>query len=316
MQSVGITGATGFVGKQLSATLEKTGYDVTRIIRGTEPHCESGNYAVVGQMDGCTDWTEVIKGHNCLIHLAARVHVMAEVSVESRNEYRLINVDSTLNLAKQAAAAGVKRFIYMSSIKVNGETTYENPFRPDDEPEPCDLYGQSKREAEIGLKAISEKTGLEVVIIRPPLVYGPEVKANFLKLLMWAQKGWPLPFGAVSNKRSFVYLDNLIDFISACISHPAAAGETFLVSDGVDMSTADLVKIMCLYMDRSARLLSVPIWLLKTLGGTLGRKAEIERICGSLQVDISKAENLLDWKPPISVDKGMEKTVAWFMRNV
>ncbi len=316
MQSVAVTGATGFVGKRLCKNLQNENHDVTRIVRNIEPGYVSTKCNVIEEINGHTNWTEIVAGHGCVIHLAARVFVMTESSVDLRSEYRRTNVDGTLNLAKQAAAAGVKRFIYISSIKVNGELTYGDPFCPEDEPLPVDLYGQSKLEAEKGLKKIADETGLEVVIIRPPLVYGPGVKANFRKLLEWVYKGVPLPFGGVKNKRSFIYLDNLTDFIIKCISHPAAAGELFIVSDGLDLSTPDLIRKIGSFMNRSARLLPLAVSLLKLSGRALGRTSELNRICGSLQVDISKAERLIGWHPPVSMDMGLENTVSWFLENV
>lgn len=311
-----ITGATGFVGRRVCQFLKDRDYDVTRIIRQTGTLSESNNCVVVEDIDGDSKWTGVLAGHSCVIHLASRVHVMNDVPNQSKNKYWQTNVNGTLSLAQQAATSGVKRFIYMSSIKVNGEATYKNPFRPEDVPAPVDYYGQSKHEAEKGLQAIAAATGLEVVIVRSPLVYGPEVKANFLRLLKWVHKGVPLPLGAIDNKRSLIFVDNLTDFIIECVVHPAAAGETFLVSDGVDMSTPELIRKMAFYMNHSARLIPVSVGLLKLGARALRRTAEVERICGSLQVDISKAVRLLGWHPPVSVDMGLEKTVAWYLKNV
>lgn len=316
MQSVVVTGATGFIGKRLCENLEKRGYGVKRILRSHESKYGTGKCAVVEEINGNTNWTGLLAGQSCVIHLAARVHVMNDVSNEAKDKYWQTNVKGTLNLALQAATNGVKRFLYMSSIKVNGEATYGNPFCPEDDPAPIDLYGQSKHEAEKGLQKIAAATGLEVVIVRPPLVYGPEVKANFLRLLNLVYKGVPLPFGAVGNRRSFIYVDNLTDFIIKCVAHPAAAGETFLASDGVDLSTAELIRKMAFYMNCPARLIPVSVGVLRLSARALKRTAEFERICGSLQVDISKAERLLGWYPPVSVDMGLEKTVAWYLANV
>lgn len=316
MKSVIVTGATGFVGGRLCERLEKKGYNVKRIFRNRKSQYEAGKFAVIEGINGNTNWTGLLTGHSCVIHLAARVHVVNDVSKESQNKYWQTNVYGTLKLAQQAAISGVKRFIYMSSIKVNGEVTYEKPFWPDDVPAPVDLYGQSKREAEKGLQKIAQTTGLEVVIIRPPLVYGPEVRANFLRLLKLIHKRVPLPFGAIDNKRSFIFVDNLTDFIIECIAHPAAAGETFLVSDGVDLSTPALIRKMASCMGFPARLIPVSVGLLRLSARALSRTAEVERICGSLQVDISKAERLLDWRPPVSLDTGLQETVAWYLKNV
>ncbi len=313
MTSVAVTGATGFIGKRLCKTLDSRGLNVTKIVRGSSKHHVSDK-SFGGEDNSCnTDWAGLDAGQGCVVHLAARVHVIEEVSSDPQNAYWRSNVDGTLRLARQAAAAGVERFIFVSTVKVNGEVTYGRPFSPKDEPAPGDLYGHSKLEAEKGLREIAAETGLEVVIIRPPLVYGPEVKANFLKLMRLVYRRVPLPFGVVHNKRSFIYLDNLIDFIARCISHPAAAGETFLVSDGADLSTSDLIRKIGSCMHRSPVLLPVPVRLLKRAGGGLGKKTEIERLCGSLQIDISKTKELLGWKPPFSVGQGLAETVSWFI---
>ena len=316
MQRVVVTGAGGFVARELCQRLEETSYEVTRVVRRYESRFTGSNFSVIPDIAGNTNWNSILRDHNCVIHLAARVHVMDETMADSWNEYLQTNVNGTLNLAQQAAAAGVERFIYISSVKVNGENTYGKPFFPEDKPAPVDFYGQSKYEAEKGLKKIEEETGLQVVIIRPPLVYGPEVKANFLRLLKWVQKGLPLPFGAIHNKRSFIYIANLAHFIIKCISHPGAAGETFLVSDGVDLSSPDLIRKMGSYMNRSNLLIPVPVCFLKLTGRALGRRSEFDRLCGSLQVDISKTAQLLKWNPPVSQEAGLEKTVAWFLDDV
>ncbi len=316
MQRVVVTGAGGFVGRALCQSLEEARYDVTRIVRRNEPQFTGSNFSVVPDIGGNTNWNSILRDHNCVIHLAARVHVMDKTLADPWNEYLQTNVNGTLNLAQQAAAAGVKRFIYISSVKVNGESTSGKPFRPEDKPAPVDFYGQSKYEAEKGLKKIEAETGLQIVIIRPPLVYGPEVKANFLKLLKWIHKGLPLPFGAIHNKRSFIYIANLIHFIIKCVSYPGAAGETFLVSDGVDLSTPDLIRKMGSYMNRATLLIPIPVSFLELTGRALARRSELDRLCGSLQVDISKTAQLLKWNPPFSQEVGLEKTVAWFLDNV
>lgn len=315
MQSVMVTGATGFIGRRLCERIKEKGYDLKRILRNHKTQYEAREFAVVEEINGNTNWSGMVANHGCVIHLAARVHVMNDVTYDS-NKYWQTNVDGTLRLAQHAAINCVKRFIYISSIKVNGEATYGNPFRPEDAPAPVDLYGQSKYEAEKGLQEIAAKTGLEVVIIRPPLVYGPEAKANFLRLLKLIHKRVPLPFGAIHNKRSFIFVDNLADFITECIDHPAAAGETFLVSDGVDLSTPELVRKIAFYMSFKSRLIPVSVGLLRLGAKVLRKTAEVERICGNLQVDISKAERLLDWHPPVSMNVGLEKTVAWYLANV
>lgn len=262
---------------------------------------------VVGAIDAETQWSEALLGIVTVVHLAARVHVMNDASENPMVEFRRINVAGTLNLARQAAAAGVKRFVFISSVKVNGERTAPGrPFTETDAPNPQDAYGQSKHEAEQGLRLMAEDTGMEVVIIRPPLVYGPGVKANFAALMRAVQRGWPLPLGAVHNQRSLVALDNLVDFIVTCITHPKAANQTFLVSDGQDLSTTELVRGMAKAAGVPARLLPVPVWALQAAGALLGKGDAVQRLCGNLQVDISKARQLLGWVPPVSVEEGLK----------
>jgi nucleoside-diphosphate-sugar epimerase len=226
-------------------------------------------------------------------------------------EFRRVNTDGTLNLARQAAAAGVRRFVFLSTIKVNGEAThYGCPFTPSDLPAPQDPYGISKHEAEVGLRAIAHETGMEVVIIRPTLVYGKGARGNFKSLIKLVARGLPLPLGSIHNLRSFVGIDNLVDFITTCLEHPAAANEAFMVSDGEDLSTQDLIRRMARAMDRPARLFSIPPGLLAITAALLGKSDLVRRLCGSLQVDISKSHDLLGWKPRVSVDEGLRRAVG------
>ena len=306
-----VTGAQGFVGLPLSAALVKLGYQVRGAVRGNFQDKEGQETLSVGDINGDTVWSEVLADVSVLIHLAARVHVMNEMTDDPLAEFRKINVEGTLNLARQAFKAGVSRFIYISSIKVNGEFTEPGrPFKADDAPQPMDPYGVSKREAEDGLRQLAEETGLEVVIIRPPLIYGLGVKANFLSMMRWLHKGIPLPLGSINNARSLVALDNLVDLIVTCIQHPAAANQTFLVSDGEDVSTTDLLKRTALAMGIKARLIPVPDILIKAGGKLLGKGDVVQRLCGNLQVDITKAQQLLGWAPPISVEEGLRRAVA------
>ncbi len=255
-------------------------------------------------------------GVEVVIHAAARVHVMHDESSDPLAEFRKVNVDGTLNLARQAAEAGVGRFIFISSIKVNGEGTPVGvPYVADGQAAPADPYGISKMEAEQGLRALAAETGMEVVIIRPTLVYGPGVKANFLNMMRWLHKGVPLPFGAIYNQRSLVALDNLVDLIVTCIDHPTAANQTFLVSDGEDLSTTELLRRMGVALGKPARLLPVPSRLLEAGAAMLGKQALAQRLCGSLQVDISKTRELLNWSPPVSVDEALRKTAEHFLRH-
>ncbi len=269
---------------------------------------------MIRSLSSDTDWTEVLSKVEQVVHLAARVHVMNDKNPDPLAEFRRVNVEATANFARQAAAAGVKRFVYLSSVKVNGEFTEAGqPFTADDAPAPKDPYGVSKHEAEQLLRLIAAETGTEMVIIRPPLVYGPGVKANFESMMRWLARGVPLPLAAVTNNhRSLVALDNLVDLILTCLNHPAAANQTFLVSDGEDLSTAQLLKRMGVAMGHPARLFYVPSALLK-LGATVLNKPGIyQRLCGSLQLDIAKTKQLLGWAPPVPVDEGLQRAAESF----
>jgi nucleoside-diphosphate-sugar epimerase len=311
-----VTGSNGFVGRSLSAKIISRGWAMQGATRTPCDLRINAKSIVVGVIDGNTDWFTAVKCCNTVIHLAARAHVMHESAVDPIDEYRKTNVEGTLNLARQAGAAGVRRFVFISSIKVNGESTREGQsFFSGDSPAPLDPYGVSKMEAEQGLREIASRTGMEVVIIRPPLVYGPGVKANFQAMMRWLSKGVPLPLGAVNNKRSLVALDNLVDLIVTCIDHPAAANQTFLVSDGEDLSTTELLRRMGQAMGKPARLMPVPPALLKAGAAMVGKPELAQRLCGSLQVDISKTRELLGWNPPISVDEGLRRAAEGFRRE-
>ena len=303
-----VTGATGLVGKALLARLVNfESYKVTAALRNARNFdCCTAN--VVGDLTGFTDWSAALANQHTVIHAAARTHIMKDEIADALTEYRRVNVDGTLNLARQAAEAGVKRFIFISSIKVNGERTKPGqPFTADRVPEPEDAYGVSKWEAEQCLQRLSAETGMAVVIIRPPLIYGPGVKGNFASMIKLVEKGLPLPLGSVCNKRSFVAVDNLVDLIITCIEHPAAANQVFLAGDGYDLSTTELLRGVAEAMCKPARLVPVPPSLLKLIVSLLGKKAIANRLLGSLQVDISKAEKLLDWRPPLSVEEGLKR---------
>lgn len=248
-----------------------------------------------------------------IIHCAARVHVMNDAAIDPLAQFRKVNVEGTARLARKAAESGVKRFIYISSIKVNGESTKSGiPFKADDQPAPVDPYGISKREAEDTLRQISRDTGMEVVIIRPPLVYGPGVKANFLNMMRWLERGVPLPLGALNNRRSLVAIGNLVDLAVTCITHPAAANQTFLVSDGEDLSTTQLLRRMADALKVRAHLWPVPEAGLRFGALLLGKKAMADRLCGSLQVDIEKTCSMLNWFPPVGVDKALQLTASHY----
>jgi len=241
-----------------------------------------------------------------VIHAAARAHIMKEDLADPVVEYRQVNVDGTVNLARQAAEAGVRRFIFISSIGVNGNINIK-PFTEDDTPKPADPYAQSKLEAEQGLWEIQHETGMELVVIRPPLVYGPNAPGNFGSLTRWIDKGVPLPLGAIQNQRSLVALDNLVDLITTCIDHPAAANQVFLAGDGQDLSTTELLRSVARAAGKPSRLIPIPSSLLMLAATLLGKKAVAQRLLGSLQVDISKARDLLEWEPPISVEEGLRR---------
>ena len=297
-----VTGANGFIGKALVPQLVSLGHVLVPAVRRP---CGLNVEHVVMDEASCR---VALTGCDCVVHLAGRAHVMREQDIDPLQAFRTANVDATLALANLAVEAGARRFVFISSIKVNGERTAAGKrFRPDDYVAPKDPYGISKWEAEQGLHKIAETTGLEVVIIRPPLVYGPGVKANFAALMRVAKSGIPLPLGAIHNKRSLVSLGNLVEFIITCTSHPAAANQTFLVSDGHDVSTSDLLRGMARAGNVPARLLPIPVSWLRMAGLLLGRKSAIDRLCSNLQVDDSKARTLLGWVPPLTVDEGLSR---------
>jgi nucleoside-diphosphate-sugar epimerase len=311
-----VTGASGFVGSALCAHLVAEGYAVRGAVRKMREKLLPGvEYQIVSDMSISANWREVLTDINVVVHCAARVHVMKEASVDSLAAFREVNVKGTAYLAEQAVDRGAKRFIYISSIKVNGETTSGHPFKADDTPAPEDHYGISKWEAEQVLREIAEKTGLEVVIIRPPLVYGPGVRANFLRLMQGIMSGVPLPLGAIDNRRSIVALDNLVDLVEECLHNPQAVNQTFLVSDGDDLSTKALIQHIAVALGRPVRLIPVPVSLLRAMARLLGKSEFAQRLCGSLQIDISKTQDQLSWSPPISVDEALHKTAKHFLSN-
>ncbi len=305
-----VTGANGFVGRALCAAAVARGMAVRGITRASGDLPISVENFAVGSIDGNTDWLDVLTSCEVVVHLAARVHVMQEATADPLAEFRRVNVQGTLNLARQAAAVGVRRFVFISSIGVNGAETFQQPFTAHDRTAPHSPYAVSKYEAELGLQALPAETGMEVVIIRPPLVYGPGVKANFAALMRAVQHRWPLPLGAIHNQRSLVALGNLVDLIVTCITHPAAANQIFLVSDGEDVSTTDLLRRMGQAMGHPARLIPVPVSWLKLAAALLGKQDAAQRLCGSLQVDIEKTRGLLGWAPPLSLDQGLKRATA------
>ena len=311
---VAVTGATGFVGRAIGCKLASRGFNVRALLRSDNSFFATPDnkitYTAAGNINSYTDWSAVLIGVDFVIHCAARAHLMHESLGNTLAAYRAVNVDGSRRLAEQAAAAGVRRLVYLSSIKVNGErTALDAPFSFSDRPAPEDAYGISKWEAEQALWEISAKTGLEVVVVRPPLVCGPRVKGNLARLLELVRLGLPLPFSALQNKRSLIGLDNLVDLLIRCVDHPEAAGQTFLVSDGEDLSTPDLVRYMAAAINRSPRLFPVPVSLLRLAGSALGKRAEIDRLVGSLQIDSSHTRQVLSWAPPVSVQEGIRRMV-------
>jgi len=306
---IAIVGAGGFVGRTLAARLTADGHDVVPIVRTQRGMAGERRVEDIGPD---TDWSDLLGGAEAVVHLAARVHVMHDRAADPLIPYRRVNVEGTLNLARQAAASGVRRFLFLSSIKVNGEASAPGrPFRPDDPPRPEDPYGISKWEAEQGLAGIGRETAMEIVIVRPPLVHGPGVAGNFAAMMRALERGLPLPLGmAGGNRRSLVGIDNLADFIALALVHPAAAGRTWLVADGEDLSTRDLLRRLAAAMGRKAQLLPVPLPLLRLGARLAGKRAAADRLLGDLQVDIGESRHLLGWSPPLSVDEGLRRAVG------
>ena len=311
-----VTGANGFLGTAVLQGLGKARLEFSALARNAALQLQGAiPGAGSGEIARTTDFSPVLSGISTVIHLAARVHVLHDTTADPMAAFRAVNVDGTLNLARQAAQAGVKRFLFISSAKVNGESTQpDRPFTEADIPNPQDAYSLSKHEAEQDLRKLAITSGMDVVIIRPPLVYGPGVKANFAALMQAVKMGKPLALGAVNNRRSLVALDNLVDFIMTCLTDPKAANQTFLVSDGNDLSTAELVRGLARAAGVSPRLLPVPVWALQAGAMLLGKEDEVQRLCGNLQLDISKAKNLLNWHPPVVVEEGLRRAVAGLKR--
>lgn len=309
-----VTGATGFVGKSLVKKLRTEKFNVTVVLRGNNKETLDALY--VTGIDSTTDWHGKLQGVDFIVHCAARVHVMNDIDNDPLEAFREVNLRGTLNLAKSAAEAGVKRFIFISSIKVNGEsTTGKIPFKNSDVPLPEDPYGISKAEAEKELLALGADTGMEIVIIRPPLVYGPGVKANFAAICKLVMKGIPLPFALIKlNRRSMVYVENLVSLICECITNKKASNKVFLVSDNNDLSLAQLIKGLSQTAGKGGFMLPIPAFLFELVGIITGKTAVIDRLCGSLQVDIDHTCKTLNWKPPYTVEQGFTETVKYFKK--
>lgn len=307
MTTVLVTGASGFIGSALCTNLSLRGNRVIGIVR---KKTFSGHAICINDIVGFADWPKVLEGVEVVVHLAGRAHILKDQTLDPLEDFRRVNTRATISLAENAAAAGVKRFIFISSIGVNGGVTHDKPFSVDDIPRPHSPYAYSKYEAELALQDISYRTGIEIVVIRPPLVYGPNAPGNFRSLMRWLASGVPLPLGAITrNLRSFVGLDNLVDLISVCVDHPSAHKQVLMVSDGEDISTAELLRRLGSMMEKPARLITIPVsWL--TFGAKLlGKREMFQSLCSSLQVDISNTCTLLNWKPPVSVEEGLRRAV-------
>jgi len=305
-----VTGATGFVGQALCRRLEEDGYSVIKAVRSTTGN---GTEIVVGDLTDKTDWSDTLKNVTTVIHLAARVHIMEDASADPLAAFRAVNRDATKHLAEQAAETGVKRFIYLSSVKAAGEESFDRPLKETDPAQPLDPYGQSKREAEQVLQAIAEETSMAVTVLRPPLVYGPGVKGNFLTLLKVCRKTLPLPLGAIDNRRSLVFLDNLVDAIARAATVGKSGFSLYYVADEQPVSTPELIRAVGTALGKPPRLLPIPAPLLSLLGRMTGKSAAVSRLTGSLEVDTGLIRQELGWTPPYSLEQGLTKTAVWFL---
>lgn len=309
-----VTGASGFIGSKL---LERLDLSLVKILGRDIPDNFPISQHFEKEIDSTTDYSDALYKVDTIVHLAARVHVMEDAAKDPLEAYREVNTYGTINLARQAAKAGVKRFVFISSIKVNGESTLDKkPFYYDDAHSPEDYYGESKSEAESALFSLSKQTGIEVVVIRPTLVYGPGVKANFAFLMSLVQKGIPLPFGCISdNRRSFVSVRNLVDLIDTCLTHTNAANQVFLVSDDHDMSTSEMVAQMAKALGKPQWQIPVPQWSYKLVGKLFSKQNVVDRLLGSLQVDITHTKETLNWTPPQTLEAGFQETADAFLQS-
>lgn len=313
-----VTGSNGFIGSSLVTKLAENGHTVRCAARKLSNLSDAGSevaydHVSVGSIDSSTDWTKALQNIDSVVHLAARVHVMTEFSRDPLSEFCKVNLGGTVRLAEQAVESGVKRFVYVSTIKVNGEKTGERSFTIYDKAKLTDPYGLSKAKSEYQLLKIAANSDMEVVIVRPPLVYGPGVGGNFLRLIKIIECGVPLPLGSIRNLRSMISIDNITDFLALCLKHPKAAGNIFLVSDGVDWSTPMLIRSIASYMGVQVRLFPFPLLLLRLAGRISGQLGAVNRLCDSLEVDISRTCELLDWTPPQLPEEGIRQAVNWYL---
>ena len=318
MRDILVTGANGFIGRRVCQMLIERGHRVHGGVRDQACLNQSlpgSEWVRIGNIGADTDWQAALQGIEVVVHLAARVHVMRETALDPLAVYREVNVAGTVRLASQAVHSGVKRLIYVSSLKVNGETTATHPFTAADPPAPHDAYAQSKWETEQALRALGQATGLEVLIIRPPLVYGPGVGGNFRRLLHCVDWGIPLPLGSVTNRRSLVALDNVTDLIIHCVSHPITDTPVFLVSDSETLSTPQLITRLAVHLGRRPRLLKVPVRALRRWTRLLGRQALYDRLCASLEVDITSTRQMLGWQPVQPADEALAQTAGWYRQR-
>lgn len=307
-----ITGATGFVGQVAVEHLQRAGFDVRRALRKEDNTVLAFDDVVVGDINGQTDWEDALQDVDAVLHLAGRAHQLNDKSQDPLKDFREVNTDGTLNLAKQAKRAGIKRFVFVSSIGVNGSQNIM-PFTEASLAKPHTPYAQSKWEAELGLAKLNGN--MEITIVRPPLVYGPHAPGNLKKLAAVLQKGMPLPFGLIHNKRSLIGVDNLASFLTTCLGHPNAGNQLFLVADSQDISTPELIKKMAAYANKKVMLLPIPVWSLKLLGKLTGKRKMIESLVGSLRVDSRFARSKLDWQAPVSTEKGLEKMMLSYFAS-
>ena len=299
-----VTGASGFVGRALCARLASRGETVREVTRAT-----------VGDLARVSDWTPVVAGSAVVYHVAGRAHVMNETAADAAAAYHATNVDATLALARAAARAGVRHFVFVSSVKAGGEWSGPEPLRESDPPRPEDDYGRSKLEAERMLDALRSETSMHITILRPPLVYGPGVKANFLRLISAVDRGLPLPLGMIRNRRSLIYVENLVAAMTRCVEAGAAASRTFYVSDSEDVSTPELVRRIAAALGKRALLVPVPVTLFRIAGAVLRKKSAVDRLTSSLAIDTSAIRNALAWQPPFTLDDGLRATAAWYKQT-